>query len=300
MARLPRITVQGWTADGPAYTIHHQIAGWRNRRDRRAGTGGDEQVGDHDAIEDAGGPAAFMLFAKSETEVYAFKAGHVYQVTLELDGDPVDVLVDAREEDRLETYGAGINLVAQRALEGDELDAVLAEGPEQPEQVDETAATAAVLEAVLTPDTPEHDGVITSLTGAQTEEPAAGTPITEQDAANAATPRDPDAGNPEQIAPGLEISDEAVASLSAVVEAVAADVDEPSTGDLDYDGTVPEFVELVEAMDVAELEGFAATDSRKGVREAAQRELDTRAQQSSPEDHGMQLGDSDSASGDGE
>jgi len=245
MARLPKITVQGWTTDGPAYTVHHSIAGWRNRHDRRSGAGGEELVGDHAGLSEnpqTVDPAAFMVFAKGDTEVYAFKAGHVYQVTLLVDGDALDVLVDAREADRLETYGGDIQILEQRALTGDELEAALADGPAQSE------------------------GDITTLTGAQ-----------------------------------IEVSDEAVAGLSAIVEALAdetpADEDEPSTGEHDYAGTVPEFVELVGAMDVGELEGYAATDSRKGVRDAAQRELDARAAQSSSEDHEAAVGgDSDSAS----
>lgn len=274
MPRLPKITVQGWTSDGPAYTIHHPLSGWRNRRNRRAGTGGEEQVGDHDGLNDKldlETPAAYMVFAKADREVYAFKGGHVYQVTLLVDGDALDVLVDAREGDRLETYGDDLQLLEYRALEGDELEAALADGPAQteyvgdpsesqdPAPVDETAATAARLEAALTPGTPEHEGVITSLTGAQTE-PAAEVDVPEP---------------PVELAPTSELEPAAPTELEPAPadESTPEHEDEDSDSEDNFDGTVAEFVELAEVMDFEELEAYRERDSRKGVREAAAAEI---------------------------
>lgn len=259
MARLPKITVQGWTQDGPAYTIHHPVAGFRNRKLRRDGRGGEELVGDHDAIdEELDEPAVYMVLAHGETEVYAFKGGHVYQVTLLVDGDALDVLVDAREGDRLETYGESLQLMEQRALDGDELEAALA---------DEPAQTSG-----------EADDGVTTLTGAQTEEQREDTPLFEEDAASAAASRYPDAGNH---------------------ETTPADDDESSAGEHDFDGTVSEFTELVEAMDDEELEEYREQDSRKGVREAADRELLRRkaAQRSSGDDEDAAVVDDEPALG---
>lgn len=224
MARLPKITLQGWTADGPAYTIRRPAAGFSNRKARRDGSGGGEQVGDHDAIDpDLVDPAAYMVLAAGDSEIYAFKAGHVYLVTLLVDGDATSVLVDAREGDRIETYRGDVQLLEQRAIEGEELEAALSDGPEEESNVSDGA---------------ESQAGITALTGAQTE-----------------------------------------------------DDDEPS--EHDFDGTIPEFVELIEAIEVADLEGYRDQDSRKGVREAAEHDLARRADEDSPGD------DEDAVGGDG-
>lgn len=203
MARIPKISIQGWTTQGPAYTIHRTLAGWRNRRARRElGANANELVGPHPELgdpeyalpDDAG--AVFMVFALGEIEVWAFRAGFVYEVTLLVDGDQINVLVDAREGDSIQEYGADLSMLAWRQLADDELESALENGPSIPSaisdgaesqepkgdhlhealvessgnadqpivaltgaQVEDIAQTAEALEAALTPGTPEHEQV---------------------------------------------------------------------------------------------------------------------------------------------
>lgn len=313
MARTPKITVQGWTADGPVYTIHHSLSGWRNRKHRRAGTGGEELVGDHDAIEDLEdleGAAAYMLFAKGDTEVYAFKGGYVYQVTLLVDGDPIDVLVDARPGDRIERMDDDIQLLEQRALEGDELERALAHGPAQTEAASDGAESQeehpsiTALTGAQTEDDPEYGGSA-ELTDAQVDE----LDTAEDEAGEAArdakwtaeeqvpiTPEEADAllreklaEHADQMGDQSELTPEAAAVLA---ERGSDDDDDSSTGPHNYDGTVAEFAELVEAMEEEELQAYREQDTRKGVREAADHELLRRADEAS-------LAGADTAGGNG-
>lgn len=218
----PKITVQGWTENGPAYTIHRRLSGRRNARRRRNGENANELVGPHDQIESApfgDGPASFMLWALGDAEMWAFKAGYVYAVTILVDGDAKAVLIDAREGDSIEHWGEGLSLLEGRVLEGEDLERALAGDVEQPSNIsdgaesqesapepeitalngaqvelsdkqiddldlmldeavddardakaltdetptDETAATAARLEAALTPGTPEHAQVVANI-----------------------------------------------------------------------------------------------------------------------------------------
>lgn len=167
--QIPKITIQGWTEHGPAYTIHRSIGGFRNRKARRRGYSANETVGPHDALDDApfgDGPAVFMLWALGDDEVWGYKAGHVYLATLLVDGEPLDILIDAREDDSIQHWGEDLSLLEGRVLEGEELDRALAgELPHEPAS-----------------DDAESQEPIMTLTGAQTEledAPADGTPTEE-------------------------------------------------------------------------------------------------------------------------
>lgn len=243
MARIPKISIQGWTADGPAYTIHRTLAGWRHRRARREQRNANELVGPHpdlpDAELDAEVGAAFMVFAIGEVEVQAFRVGHVYEATLLVDGDAINALVDAREDHVIQEYAPGITLLEWRVLEGEELDAAIENGPSIPSnvsdpsesqepivsltgaQVEEISETAALLDAALTPGTPEHEQVVANIAEIATE--IADVPLTD------ATVVQID-GKTIGATPDLEISDEAVEGVSAIVEALADELsdDEPS------------------------------------------------------------------------
>lgn len=289
MARLPKITVQGWTADGPAYTIHHPVSGFRNRKLRRSGQGGEEYVGDHHSShEDVEGPAAYMVYARGDVEVYAFKGGYVYQVTLLVDGDPIDVLVDARPGDRIETIADDIQLLEQRALEGDELDRALLNGPTQQEYASDGAESQEP-HPTSEGDAGEQEPQITALTGAQVEAPpASAVPVAEELT---------DAQVDELDTQMDEAEDAARDAKHAAAEAAAGDSadddDDSSTGPHNYDGTVAEFEELVEAMEDDELMAYREQDTRKGVRHAAEHELMRR------QDEASLTGD-DTAGGNGE
>jgi hypothetical protein len=255
MARIPKISIQGWTEDGPAYTIHRSLAGWRHRKHRRQGNAlnANELVGPHPDLPDAELPedvgASFMVFAVGEVEVQAFRRGHVYEATLLVDGDAVNVLVDARGDHEVQEYAVGITLLSWRVLEGEELEAAIENGPapasnvsdgaesQEPHgdhlhetlvaeadnadepivtltgaQVEEISETAALLEAALTPGTPEHEQVVANIGEIATEIAGEPAPVEESTAAP-----DPVA----EPAPDLEISDEAVGNMAAIVEALA-------------------------------------------------------------------------------
>lgn len=151
MIRTPSISIQGWGHDGPQYTIHRSLDGFRNRKARRAGESADELVGDHDAtVHDE--PASSMLFADGDLETWGYAKGHAYLVTLLIDGDAANVLVDAREDHRIEHYQDGISLLEVKPLSTAELEELLEEG---------------VPEASNISDGAESQEPITSLTGAQ-------------------------------------------------------------------------------------------------------------------------------------
>jgi hypothetical protein len=263
MARIPKISIQGWTEDGPAYTIHRTLAGWRHRKHRRQGNAlnANELVGPHPDLPDAELPedvgASFMVFAVGEVEVQAFRRGHVYEATLLVDGDAVNVLVDARGDHEVQEYATGITLLSWRVLEGEELESAIEHGPalasnvsdgaesQEPQgdhlhetlvadadnaddpivtltgaQVEEISETAALLDAALTPGTPEHEQVVANIGEIATEIAAGGMVPSEavayQVEDSTAAP-DPIA----EPAPDLEISDEAVGNMAAIVEALA-------------------------------------------------------------------------------
>lgn len=119
MPRPPKITVQSWGADGPAYTVHHRIAGWRNRAARRAGSGA-ELVGDHAAAH-VDAPAAFLAIARGDDELWLFNRGHVYELEVLIDGDETRILVDARDDFYQHRFGAEIQLFGHCALDAGEL-----------------------------------------------------------------------------------------------------------------------------------------------------------------------------------
>lgn len=121
MTRLPKITVNAWTEDGPAYTIHRSLGGWRNRKARRAGESADELVGDH-GEEPYGGPAAFLLFAAGEDELWGFNEGYVYEIAQLIDGELSVAHIDARDEVDVHTFRDGVQLLEWRALEDGEVE----------------------------------------------------------------------------------------------------------------------------------------------------------------------------------
>ena len=261
MARIPKISIQGWTEDGPAYTIHRTLAGWRHRKHRRQGNAlnANELVGPHPDLPDAELPedvgASFMVFAVGEVEVQAFRRGHVYEATLLVDGDAVNVLVDARGDHEVQEYAAGITLLEWRVLEGEELESAIENGPalasnvsdgaesQEPAgdhlhetlvaeadnadepivsltgaQVEEISETAALLDAALTPGTPEHEQVVANIAEIATEiagdpAPAEGPPASPDPVVEPAPAEEP--------APELEISEQAVGNMAAIVEALA-------------------------------------------------------------------------------
>jgi hypothetical protein len=120
MTRFPDITVQKWTAEGPAYTIHRKLEGRANRHRRRAGETDDEQVGPHSDAE-ASGPAASMVFARGDDELWAFAPGSVYSVDVLVDGESAIIYVDAREGSALESFVDGVQIMAHAPLDEDEL-----------------------------------------------------------------------------------------------------------------------------------------------------------------------------------
>lgn len=124
MTRLPEITVQKWTAEGPAYTIHRKLEGRANRHRRRAGETDDDLVGPHGASE-IDGPAASMVFARGDDELWAFAPGHVYRVEVLVDGESAIIHVDAREGSALESFVDGVQIMAHAPLDEDELDELL-------------------------------------------------------------------------------------------------------------------------------------------------------------------------------
>lgn len=143
MTRFPKITVQKWTADGPAYTIHRTLAGFRNRKQRRArdGSGGSEElVGDHDAPESDAIDAS-LVYAVGDDELWAFREGHVYEVEITVDGEGAVIHVDAREVDALHEFSDGVRLVEYRALSEDEV-AELLDDLEDPHANDYDELTA--------------------------------------------------------------------------------------------------------------------------------------------------------------
>lgn len=146
MTRFPKITVQKWTSEGPAYTVHRSLEGRANRHRRRAGETDDELVGPHDldAVDAADGS---MVFAKGDDELWAFAQGYVYELEVLVDGDPAVIHVDAREGHALESFVKGVQLVARKALTDDEVAELLddledpnviadVEAAEQPEPVE--------------------------------------------------------------------------------------------------------------------------------------------------------------------
>jgi hypothetical protein len=120
MSRFPKITVQKWTADGPAYTIHRDLAGRRNRRARLAGESAEELVGPHD-LDEVEAADGSMVFAIGNDELWAFAHGSVYELEVFVDGDPAVIHVDARQGHALEAFTNGVELVSRKALDDDEL-----------------------------------------------------------------------------------------------------------------------------------------------------------------------------------
>lgn len=120
MTRFPKITVQKWTAEGPAYTIHRDLAGRRNRKARLAGHAAEELVGPHylDEVEAADGS---LVFAIGDDELWAFAQGSVYELEILVDGDPAIIHVDAREGHALQAFTNGVQLFERKALTDDEL-----------------------------------------------------------------------------------------------------------------------------------------------------------------------------------
>lgn len=149
MAPIPKISIHGFTHDGPAYTIHRALSGWRNRKARRLGANANEPVGDHEAqFHDE--PAASLVWAVGDTELWAFAAGHTYAVDLLVDGDAHTALVDALDDHRVETYRDGIQLAGWQVRREDEDGEI-----EQPSNISDGA---------------ESQDHITALNGAQIEQ----------------------------------------------------------------------------------------------------------------------------------
>ena len=139
MKRIPKITVQGWTAEGPAYSIHQQLEGRRNRHARRAGAEPVELVGDH-AAPQASQPAGALVWALGDDERWAFNRGYVYQLEVLVDGESRILHVDARDDYVLHDFVDGVQLYDRRPLTDTELAELLADGAgvdSEPEAGDE-------------------------------------------------------------------------------------------------------------------------------------------------------------------
>lgn len=265
--KIPKITVHGWTEDGPQLTIHRNLSGFRNRHARRRGESADELVGHDLPLLENNEPRASMIWTASDDEAWAFAAPHVYELDVLLDGEVTKILVDARENHAQHRFTDGLQLLEWRALEPEEVDEVLENGPEQPTNVSDGAESQEELPELSGP--PEE---ITSLTGAQVEWTAEEqVPV---------TPEESDALLAEKLAEHASTED------SVDDDSVDPDDDDDSSsGPHNFDGTVAEFHELVEAVDDDELAVLVEHDTRKGVRETAQHELDRRAAaKASPDD----------------
>lgn len=76
--------------------------------------------------------------------------------------------------------------------------------------------------------------------------------------------------------PETDSSESEAPSEETPSEATETDSDEESTGEHDFDGTIAEFEELIDAVTDDELERLSQGDSRKGIRERALEELTAR------------------------
>lgn len=250
MTPFPKITIQAWTDEGPAYTIHRALAGFRNRKQRRArdGSGGAEElVGDHGAAERVDGDGTFLVFAQGNDEAWAFKRGYVYEVDIEVDWEPATIHVDAREYHAVHEFKGGVRLVKARSLTEDEV-AELLDDLEDPNVNDYDEITAPgekgpegleahyELERAVALDELEREGLtgegLTEETPTEETLPAATAETLEQPPAPAEAPTPPPAPAPAYV----DAQDEALdregdyeANLGAVLEERAA---EPAPEDL--------------------------------------------------------------------
>lgn len=110
MARIPKITVEAWGPEGPAYTIHRPLVGRRNRHRRRAGESDSTTHGDPDAPEHEY-PAGFLVWAEGDDEVWALNRGFTYHVDVLIDGVEHTLLIDALEDYAVLKFNAGLSFV---------------------------------------------------------------------------------------------------------------------------------------------------------------------------------------------
>lgn len=154
MSRFPKITVQKWTAEGPAYTIHRDLEGRRNRHARRAGVSVDDLEGPHD-LEEVEAADGSLVFAVGDDELWAFARGSVYQLEILVDGEPSIIHVDAREDHVLQAFTNGVQLFERKALTDDEV-AELLDDIEDPNDGAEVIAESEA--AQVEPEDEEHVG----------------------------------------------------------------------------------------------------------------------------------------------
>lgn len=243
--KLPKITIQQWTDEGPAYTIHRALAGFRNRHQRRArdGSGGSEElVGPHYLAERVDGAGTFLTFVQGDDEIWAFKQGHVYEVDIDVDGDPATIHVDAREAHVTHEFKDGVRLVEARALDEDEVaellddledpvndyDEITAPGEKGPEGLDLLEAHHQVERAVALAEIEAGGETPTEETPAEetpTEEtvPAATAEDLEQPPAPAEAPTPPPAPAPAAEPDDLSLED--LEALTAPDQATSTDED---------------------------------------------------------------------------
>lgn len=298
MARIKAsdITINGWTEEGVAWTHARKPAGFRNRRDRRAGVRYEHEHGPHDLIDDesyalaADAAHAEQLVEGRWMSVWAFKAGHVYALDVEIDDDPTTLYIDARAENRVDETDEGIVVLEWRALTADELDE-LGIAPLGGSTDDDDAASE-VPEAdpsgTGAPADDDADDQEPEVEGGAGEDEVHGSPSSADD------PAEDQATGEAGEAEGDDAQGDAHAlSVEAGDDSVAGDEDgeEPSTGDQDFDGKVDDFKELAEALSDDELAHYAEVDSRKGVREHAAHLLEQRK---------LAGDDEDAVSGDGD
>lgn len=273
MLRNREITVQGWTEDGPAFIVTSPAQGWRNRRARRAGNHRHDQRGPHDLLGtdrelDQSDSRAALLVGTKLYEIWAFKSGHVYAVTVLIDGDASVMLTDAREEDAVHVLGHDLSLLEWRALDGDELESAL-EGvlpnvsnvSDASESQDDWTVDPLDERSVLTPESLEI--LAAGLPSESPSGPDAGSDESNED-------NDGDSDHPQVVE---ELTAPVADDQPATSE---TDSDEQSTGDDDYSGTVADFRENLAELSDDDLLEYATGDSRKGVRELAEHEIEVR------------------------
>jgi hypothetical protein len=237
--RTPKITIHGWAPDGPVYTVHANTSGWRNRRNRGAD---DARYGfeeDPAEAESSAEPAASLLYAHGDLEVWAFNAGYVYEVDMLIDGHAISLLVDSRQGITKHEFRDGVEKLAHRALTEDEV-ADIDDGYPRPEPSDVSD-------------------------GAESQEAA-------EEHSEAATEGDAQAEGQPSVDDG-DMNGEHVEEAHDDEH----DDDEPSL-DSDYPGTIGDLRENLDAIDDDTLVRLAVDDSRKGIRDLAEAEVDRRSQ----------------------
>ncbi len=87
------------------------------------GMGPKELVG-NDRMQPSDAPEAYLAWVIKQDQYWLFNKGHQYVVTLLVDGDEQDALLDARDEyvGQVYRHADGIELVDWKVYEGHDLD----------------------------------------------------------------------------------------------------------------------------------------------------------------------------------